>query len=58
MFSIKKLQEQKDSEEAVKKDEKEVNLKNLSALQSVACSVIKSSIADSNSIGNQIGAQG
>lgn len=58
MFSIKKLQEQKDSEEAVKKDEKEVNLKDLSALQSVACSVIKSSIADSNSIGNQIGAQG
>ena len=58
MFSIKKLQEQKDSEEAVKKDEKEVNLKNLSALQSVACSVIKSSIADSNSIGNQVGAQG
>lgn len=58
MFSIKKLQEQKDSEEAVKKDEKEVNLKDLSALQSVACSVIKSSIADSNSIGNQVGAQG
>ena len=58
MFSIKKLQEQKDSEDAVKKDEKEVNLKNLSALQSVACSVIKSSIADSNSIGNQVGAQG
>ena len=58
MFSIKKLQEQKDSEEAVKKDEKEVNLKDLSALQSVASSVIKSSIADSNSIGNQVGAQG
>lgn len=58
MFSIKKLQEQKDNEAAVKKDEKEVNLKDLSALQSVACSVIKSSIADSNSIGNQVGAQG
>lgn len=57
MFSIKKLQEQKDNEAVVKKDEKEVNLKDLSALQSVACSVIKSSIADSNSIGNQIGAQ-
>lgn len=58
MFSIKKLQEQKDNEAAVNKDEKEVNLKDLSALQSVACSVIKSSIADSNSIGNQVGAQG
>ena len=58
MFSIKKLQEQKDNEEAIKKEEKEVSLKDLSALQSVACSVIKSSIADSNSIGNQVGAQG
>lgn len=51
MFSIKKLQEKKDND---KKEEKEVSLKDLSALQSVACSVIKSSIADSN----QIGAQG
>lgn len=51
MFSIKKLQEKKDND---KKEEKEVSLKDLSALQSVACSVIKSSIADSN----QVGAQG
>lgn len=51
MFSIKKLQEKKDND---KKEEKEVNLKDLSALQSVACSIIKSSIADSN----QMGAQG
>lgn len=56
MFSIKKLQERKND----KKDE--TNLKDLSALQSVACSIIKSSIADSNQLGvansNQMGAQG
>ena len=51
MFSIKSLQEKKDND---KKEEKEVSLKDLSALQSVACSVVKSSIADSN----QVGAQG
>lgn len=48
MFSIKNLQEKNEEE---KEKEKEVSLKDLSALQSVACSVIKSSIADSNKIG-------
>ena len=56
MFSIKKLQEMKDDEK--EKAKEEVSLKDLSALQSVACSVIKSSIADSSQIGNQVGAQG
>lgn len=50
MFSIKNLQEKNEEK---KEKEKEVNLKDLSALQSVACSVIKSSIADSNKIGEQ-----
>lgn len=50
MFSIKNLQEKNEEK---KEKEKEVNLKDLSALQSVACSVIKSSIADSNKIGVQ-----
>ena len=50
MFSIKNLQEKNEDK---KEKEKEVNLKDLSALQSVACSVIKSSIADSNKIGVQ-----
>lgn len=49
MFSIKNLQEKNEEKEK----EKEVSLKDLSALQSVACSVIKSSIADSNKIGVQ-----
>lgn len=52
MFSIKNLQE-KNEEKKEKEKEKEVSLKDLSALQSVACSVIKSSIADSNKIGVQ-----
>lgn len=52
MFSIKNLQE-KNEDKDKKEKEKEVNLKDLSALQSVACSVIKSSIADSNKIGEQ-----
>lgn len=51
MFSIKKLKEQEQEKE--KEKEKEVSLKDLSALQAVACSVIKSSIADSNNIGVQ-----
>ena len=51
MFSIKKLQER--NEDNAKKDE-ELRLKDLSALQSVACSIIKSSIAASG----QVGAQG
>lgn len=50
MFSIKKLQERNEDNNK-KNKEKEVSLKDLSALQSVACSVIKSSIADSNQIG-------
>ena len=50
MFSIKNLQEKNEKE---KEKEKEISLKDLSALQSVACSVIKSSIADSNKIGVQ-----
>jgi len=50
VFSIKNLQE-KNEEKKEKEKEKEVSLKDLSALQSVACSVIKSSIADSNKIG-------
>ena len=54
MFSIKNLQEKnEDKKEKEKEKEKEVSLKDLSALQSVACSVIKSSIADSNKIGVQ-----
>lgn len=52
MFSIKNLQE-KNEDKDKKEKEKEVNLKDLSALQSVACSVVKSSIADSNKIGVQ-----
>ncbi len=52
MFSIKNLQE-KNEEKKEKEKEKEVSIKDLSALQSVACSVIKSSIADSNKIGVQ-----
>lgn len=52
MFSIKNLQE-KNEDKDKKEKEKEVSLKDLSALQSVACSVIKSSIADSNKIGVQ-----
>ena len=50
MFSIKNLQEKNENKD---KKEKEVSLKDLSALQSVACSIIKSSIADSNKIGVQ-----
>ena len=50
MFSIKNLQEKNEDK---KEKEKEISLKDLSALQSVACSVIKSSIADSNKIGEQ-----
>lgn len=50
MFSIKNLQEKNEDK---KEKEKEISLKDLSALQSVACSVIKSSIADSNKIGVQ-----
>ena len=52
MFSIKNLQEKNENEKE-KEKEKEVSLKDLSALQSVACSIIKSSIADSNKIGVQ-----
>ena len=52
MFSIKNLQE-KNEDKKEKEKEKEVSLKDLSALQSVACSIIKSSIADSNKIGVQ-----
>ena len=52
MFSIKNLQKKNENKDK-KEKEKEVSLKDLSALQSVACSVIKSSIADSNKIGVQ-----
>ena len=52
MFSIKNLQEKNEKEKEQEK-ETDVSLKDLSALQSITCSVIKSSIADSNKIGVQ-----
>lgn len=54
MFSISKLKEenmqaQKEEKERLQK-EKEMDIKDLSALQSVACGIIKSSIGNPNQL--------
>lgn len=52
MFSIKKLNEhKKDDAENVK--EKKPDIRDLAALQSIACYVVKSSIGDSGQLGAQ-----
>ena len=53
MFSIKKLNEQKKDDAENVKEEKKPDIRDLAALQSVACYVVKSSIGDSSQLGAQ-----